>query len=112
VRGWYAKTPPGFVFAAKFPQAITDEKTLVDYDPEISEFLTAMDLLGERLGPLLFQFPWFLDTTLLELDDLLARLGPFLDRLPTSYRFAVEIRNKAWLVPELARTLCPATLVS
>jgi uncharacterized protein YecE (DUF72 family) len=26
VQGWYSKTPPGFVFAAKVPQKITHEK--------------------------------------------------------------------------------------
>jgi uncharacterized protein YecE (DUF72 family) len=30
VRGWYAKTPPGFTFAAKVPQVITHEKVLVE----------------------------------------------------------------------------------
>jgi uncharacterized protein YecE (DUF72 family) len=48
VRGWYAKTPPGFVFAAKFPQAITHEKMLVDCDAEVRKFLAAMGLLGEK----------------------------------------------------------------
>jgi uncharacterized protein YecE (DUF72 family) len=52
------RTPPGFVFAAKFPQAITHEKVLMDCDAEVREFLAAMDALGEKLGPLLFQFPW------------------------------------------------------
>ena len=34
VKGWNAKTPPGFVFAAKVPQIITHEKVLVDCDAE------------------------------------------------------------------------------
>jgi uncharacterized protein YecE (DUF72 family) len=105
VRGWYAKTPPGFVFAAKFPQAITHDKLLADCEAEVGEFLAAMDLLGEKLGPLLIQFPWFPDTAFLELDVFLARLLPFLDRIPKGYLFAVEIRNKAWLVPRLADAL-------
>jgi hypothetical protein len=61
VRGWYAKAQPGFIFAAKVPQIITHEKVLMDCDAEAGEFLAAMDLLGEKLGPLLFQFPWFPD---------------------------------------------------
>ena len=32
VKGWYAKTPPGFLFGAKVPQAITHEKVLVGSD--------------------------------------------------------------------------------
>jgi uncharacterized protein YecE (DUF72 family) len=39
VRGWYAKTPPGFVFAAKVPQVITHEKVLVGCDEDLKHFL-------------------------------------------------------------------------
>jgi uncharacterized protein YecE (DUF72 family) len=52
VRGWYARIFPGFVFAAKVPQAITHEKVLVDCQGELTQFLKTMDLLGEKLGPL------------------------------------------------------------
>ena len=40
VKGWYAKTPPGFLFAAKMPQAITHEKVLVNCD---EDFLALVD---------------------------------------------------------------------
>src|SRR5580692_10240687 len=59
VKGWNAKTPPGFVFAAKVPHAITHEKALVDCDAEFGQFIEVMDNLGEKLGPLLFQFGYF-----------------------------------------------------
>src|SRR3984885_13052421 len=59
VKGWYAKTPPGFLFAAKVPQVITHEKALVDCDDNFLDFLKAMDCLGEKLGPLLLQFGYF-----------------------------------------------------
>jgi uncharacterized protein YecE (DUF72 family) len=58
VRNWNAKTPAGFVFAAKVPQTITHDKVLVNCDAAFKEFVDAMDLLGEKLGPLLFQFPY------------------------------------------------------
>jgi uncharacterized protein YecE (DUF72 family) len=45
VQGWYSKTPPGFVFAAKVPQKITHEKMLVDCDAEMTELLKVMDAL-------------------------------------------------------------------
>jgi len=38
-----------------FPQVITHEKVLVDCDEECKNFLTAIDILGDKLGPLLFQ---------------------------------------------------------
>lgn len=105
VKGWYAKTPPGFVFAAKIPQAITHEKVLQDCDAELSEFLKVMDALGEKLGPLLFQFGYFNKKAFIGVNDFLARLNPFLKKLPMGYRFAVEIRNKNWLVPQFVESL-------
>lgn len=105
VQGWCAKTPPGFVFAAKVPQVITHEKMLRDCQVEVSEFLKTMDCLGEKLGPLLFQFAYFNKKAFHGVNDFLARLRPFLKSLPKGYKFAVEIRNKNWLVPQFVETL-------
>ena len=38
-------------------------------------------------------------------NDFLARLAPFLKKLPKGYRFAVGIRNKNWLVPQFVEAL-------
>jgi uncharacterized protein YecE (DUF72 family) len=105
VKGWSSKTPSGFIFAAKVPQRITHEKVLVDCDKEFSEFLKAMDALGEKLGPLLFQFGYFNKKAFVGVNDFLARLKPFLKKLPHDHRFAVEIRNKTWLVPQFVEAL-------
>src|SRR5467141_2148336 len=40
VQGWYAKTPPGFLLAAKVPQVSTHEKVPVDCDQDLKQFLT------------------------------------------------------------------------
>ncbi len=105
VRSWNAKTPEGFLFAAKVPQEITHKRVLKDCDEEFKVFLTTMEALGEKLGPLLFQFGKFDKYEFKSLDDFLARLVPFLKRLPKEHKFAVEIRNKEWLVPKLADVL-------
>lgn len=105
VRGWYNKTPPGFLFAAKVPQAITHEKVLVDCDSEFKSFLAAMDVLGEKLGPLLFQFGYFNKNAFKGVGEFLSRLQPFLRKLPKGYRFAVEIRNKSWLDARFVESL-------
>ena len=105
VKGWYAKTPPGFLFAAKVPQVITHEKALVDCDEELSNFLKAMDCLGEKLGPLLLQFGYFNQKAFAGVNEFLARLVPFLKKIHRGYRFAVEIRNKNWLVPAFVDAL-------
>jgi uncharacterized protein YecE (DUF72 family) len=105
VQGWYAKTPPGFLFAAKVPQTITHEKVLADCDEEFHLFLKAMDCLGEKLGPLLLQFGYFNKKAFPGVSEFLGRLAPFLKKLPKGYRFAVEIRNKTWLVPPFLEAL-------
>jgi uncharacterized protein YecE (DUF72 family) len=105
VKGWYTKTPPGFLFTAKVPQVITHEKALVDCDEDFHVFLKTMDSLGEKLGPLLLQFGYFNKKAFAGVNDFLAVLVPFLKKLPQGYRFALEIRNKNWLVPAFVDAL-------
>jgi uncharacterized protein YecE (DUF72 family) len=64
-----------------------------------------MDILGDKLGPLLFQFGYFNNSVFRGANDFLARLRPFLEKLPKDHKFAVEIRNKHWLVPQFVETL-------
>ncbi len=104
-RGWHAKTPKNFLFALKMVQTITHEKVLVDCEDELRQFLAAADALGEKLGPLLFQLPYFNKKAFPSVDDFLVRLAPFLKKLPKGYRFAVETRNKYWLVPKFVDLL-------
>jgi uncharacterized protein YecE (DUF72 family) len=106
VNGWANKTPKGFLIAAKVPQVVTHEKCMEDCDKEFSEFISTMDLLGgEKLGPLLLQFPFFSRDAFATGDDFLARLKPFLEKLPRGYQFAIEIRNKNWLDERFADAL-------
>jgi uncharacterized protein YecE (DUF72 family) len=105
IQGWYSKTPPGFIFAAKVPQKITREKMLADCEADMTEFLKVMDALGEKLGPLLFQFGYFNGKAFVGVNDFLKRLVPFLKKLPKNHKFAVEIRNKNWLVPQFVAAL-------
>ena len=105
VQGWYSKIPSGFIFAAKVPQRITHEKMLADCESEMNEFLKVMDALHEKLGPLLLQFGYFNWKAFVGVNDFLARLRPFLKKLPKDHKFAVEIRNKHWLVPQFVEVL-------
>jgi uncharacterized protein YecE (DUF72 family) len=100
VNGWERKTPTGFSLAAKVPQLITHEKVLKDCGEDLKRFLETMDLMGDKLGPLLFQFGYFNKTVFKSGKEYLARLAPFLKKLPKGYKFALEIRNKQWLTAE------------
>lgn len=97
VAGWREKTPPGFIFAAKVPGAITHEKVLKDCQAEFTQFLRNISLLGDRLGPLLLQFPYFNRNVFPSREPFEKLLKPFLAALPKEFRFVLEIRNKNWL---------------
>src|SRR5437899_10024368 len=56
-----------------------------------------MDILGPKLGPMVFQFPSFDRWKFPTQDSFLAVLIPFLKKLQADYKFVVEIRNKKWL---------------
>jgi uncharacterized protein YecE (DUF72 family) len=105
VKNWAARTPDGFLFSVKVPQVITHEKVLADCDAEFAEFVETMDLLGPKLGPIVLQFPFFDRWTFPTQDHFFAVLAPFLKKLSTNRKFAIEIRNKTWLDANLANLL-------
>lgn len=85
------------MLSTTFPQIITHEKVLVNCDSEMDKFVKTMELLGPKLGPMVFQFPLFDRWKFPKQDGFLAVLAPFLKKLPTEPQFAIEIRNKSWL---------------
>jgi len=105
VKRWYEKTSEDFIFAAKVPQIITHEKALVDCASEFEEFVKTMDILGPKLGPMVFQFPSFDRWKFSKQESFLAVLIPFLKKLPADHKFVVEIRNKKWLDAKFADVL-------
>ncbi len=78
---------------------------LLDCDAEFKQFVDTMDLLGEKLGPMLLQFPYFNRSVFTSGAQFIARLKAFLKKLPAGHKFAVEIRNKNWLDAAFAALL-------
>ena len=105
VNGWARKTPDDFIFAVKVPQVITHEKTLRDADGDFNSFVETMDLLGEKLGPMLLQFPFFNRTKFKSGGEFIALLKTFMQKFPKDHMFAVEIRNRNWLNARFADAL-------
>ncbi len=91
VQQWREVTPADFRFTAKFPQAITHEKMLKGVMPETLRFLETLALLGDKLGPLLLQFPYQFKP------DQRDTLAEFLATLPREFHYAVEVRHRGWL---------------
>lgn len=109
VEVWERKVPDGFVFSAKVPKVITHEKYLEGCEEEWEYFLQTMTSLGDKLGPLLFQFqyvskrknPSEYETGA----EFLRKLEAFLPFLPDRFRYVVEIRNEKWLNSRLTDLL-------
>jgi uncharacterized protein YecE (DUF72 family) len=94
VTNWKQQTPESFLFSPKFPQLITHIKMLKDCKYETDVFLDRVNLLGEKLGPLLLQFPPNFGV------EHMPVLADFLHAMPEKHRYVVEIRNKSWLNQE------------
>ncbi|MBT0158672.1 DUF72 domain-containing protein [Candidatus Bathyarchaeota archaeon A05DMB-2] len=85
---WKEQTPKGFLFSLKFPQVITHVKMLRDCQQEVAVFLERIELLEEKLGALLLQFPYTFGTGQLPL------LRDFLRNLPKKHHYVVEVRKQ------------------
>lgn len=99
VKKWAGSVPEGFVFTAKFPQAVTHEGEEPERISTALAFCEVMRHMEDHLGPLLLQFAYSFKPDQI---DFLRRL---LDSLPTNLRFSVEVRNKSWLGPALFQML-------
>ena len=53
---WRDETPEGFVFSLKAPMRIMQSKALAKTGPQVEDFIGGISELGDRLGPLLWQF--------------------------------------------------------
>lgn len=94
VENWRKQTPNGFLFSFKFPQLITHIKMLHDCQAETEAFLSRADLLGDKLGALLLQFPPSFTS------KHQPTLTAYLRSLPKGHRYVVEVRHKSWLNPD------------
>jgi len=53
---WRDETPDGFVFSAKAPKRITMSRTLANTGAQVDAFLGDIATLGDKLGPIVWQF--------------------------------------------------------
>ncbi|MEC9476359.1 MAG: DUF72 domain-containing protein [Planctomycetota bacterium] len=105
IEGWRERTPEGFQFATKVPRWITHEKVLLDAEEDIEIFVETMEWLGDRLGPVLFQFPYFNKKAFPSLEPFLQRLDRFLGQVPPGPRYVIEVRNRHWIGRDLQQLL-------
>jgi uncharacterized protein YecE (DUF72 family) len=96
--GWAKRTPEAFVFVCKASRYLTHIRRLNDPAEPITRFVERVRLLGEKLGPALYQLP-----PSLKRDDEL--LKNFLHLLPSQPKAAIEFRHQSWYDPEVYAAL-------
>lgn len=100
---WASEVPPHFTFVLKASQRITHIKRLKEVGSEVEYFFTTCAVLGERLGPVLFQLP---PNAKKDLD----RLRAFLALLPRERQVAMEFRHESWSDDEVYTLLREANV--
>jgi uncharacterized protein YecE (DUF72 family) len=89
VERWQALAPPEFRFAFKVPKVVTHDRRLRHADAELAGFLSAIEPLGERIGPIQIQLPPSFGP------ESLPQLAAFVHRLPAGFEWVVELRHPA-----------------
>lgn len=98
---WRDAVPDTFRFALKASRRITHQQRLRDSGDSVDYLFRTAGVLGERLGPFLFQLPPYLRR---DVD----RLASFLDLLPDGMRAAFEFRHASWFDDEVFSLLAGA----
>lgn len=107
---WAATAPDGFVFTLKASRFCTNRKVLAEAGESVARFAAqGIVELGDKLGPILWQF---MATKKFEADDFAA----FLALLPkaqdgVALRHAVQVRHESFSVPEFV-SMCRAAGVA
>ena len=103
-RKWASEVPNGFVFSIKGSRFVTNRRVLKEAGESIKRFLdSGVTELGDKLGPLLWQFAPFK-----KFDE--ADFGGFLELLPGTFdgrklRHVVEVRHDSFKTPEFIALL-------
>jgi uncharacterized protein YecE (DUF72 family) len=90
LRNWAEQVPDAFSFSIKASQRITHFTRLKEESFDAADYLLrTVGVMGQKLGPILFQLPP-------NMKKDLDRLNVFFDRLPRDRRYTVEFRHDSW----------------
>ena len=94
---WRDETPDGLVFSSKAPKRIMESRTLSRTGPQIEDFIGGISELGDKLGPLVWQFDKGQ-----QIDA--AAFEAFVELLPAEYagrrlRHVLDVRDPAFITP-------------
>jgi uncharacterized protein YecE (DUF72 family) len=105
----FSCAPAGLRFALKVPEEVTAEvfpnharygpragmknESYLNADAAAALFLEPLEPYRDRIAALIFEF----GARATAAREFVSHLGPFLDALPPSFRYAVEVRNRTYL---------------
>jgi uncharacterized protein YecE (DUF72 family) len=103
-RKWASETPEDFVFSVKAPRFATHRRVLAEAGDSITHFLKSGVLeLGNRLGPVLWQFPPSKKFDGADFRAFLQLLPPKIEQ--RELRHVVEVRHDSFSTPEFIALL-------
>ena len=104
---WSDEAAEGFEFSLKFPRDISHEGSLRE-SSLLDRFVEVVSVLakGNHAGPSFLQLPPWFDSS--RFDELVH----FLQRLPSQFRWAVEVRHETWFNDERVEAHFHEALVS
>lgn len=89
VRRWRKEAPPGFIYSVKVNRQITHERRMVRTGRLVESFCGIAEILGEKMGCFLFQFPPSYHYSPSRLRSIVTQLEP-------KFRNVVEFRHRSW----------------
>lgn len=103
-RRWRDETPDGFVFSVKAPRFATQRQDLATAGGTIERFVSGGILeLGDKLGPILWQFPPSARFEEAAMTAFLALLPPMAEG--RRLRHAVEVAHRSFATPRFVELL-------
>jgi uncharacterized protein YecE (DUF72 family) len=98
-RKWASETPDDFVFSLKAPRYAVNKRVLAEAGPSIGFFIeSGLDELGDKLGPILWQFPPTKKFDAADFEAFAKLLPPEVKGRPL--RHALEVRHASFVAPE------------
>lgn len=113
LEGWAHQTPLHFRFAVKASRRITHFKKLADCGDLMAYLVSGLAVLGERLGPILFQLPPTMKADVSLLREFLAASKEMVEKARAEspdmpYLPAFEFRHPSWFEDGIYQALSDA----
>jgi uncharacterized protein YecE (DUF72 family) len=103
VKSWFAQSPKKFKYSLKASRYITHVKYFENVKEPLKRLYGLSDVLGEKMGCFLFQFPKSISFSLETLENLIAQLD-------STYLNIVEFRHEGWWNPQVIQAFKAANI--